>query len=170
MRPVPRLPRLRGSSPLVRGAHFVMFVAKRDQGIIPACAGSTMALPVLFRMIGDHPRLCGEHNAGSAPSFDETGSSPLVRGAPTSLAPGAGAGGIIPACAGSTNLARFGQLWPGDHPRLCGEHSHLSTDEYEAEGSSPLVRGALGPQLQPNLGLGIIPACAGSTLLLVGLR
>ena len=72
--------------------------------------------------------------------------------------------GIIPACAGSTypEACRAPGSW--DHPRMCGEHdvSQLTTDV--ATGSSPHVRGAhVGGHVVLDE-LGIIPACAGSTL------
>ena len=52
----------RGSSPRVRGAlrdnDWDVFAV----GIIPACAGSTLA-PLLYRTtLRDHPRMCGEHS------------------------------------------------------------------------------------------------------------
>ena len=50
-----------------------------------------------------------------------------------------------------------------DHPRMCGEHLLLRLDGF-GEGSSPHVRGAHLP-LQRRLSThGIIPACAGSTM------
>ena len=71
-----------GSSPRMRGAHFLNGMAIR---------GSK-----------DHPRGCGEHPQTTITSMDSMGSSPRMRGAHKGgyLAPGVTR--IIPADAGST--------------------------------------------------------------------
>ena len=71
-----------GSSPHVRGALLQNHSGNVHRGIIPACAGSTLYLLNLVRVVGDHPRMCGEHF-------------------PVRLH-GERRRGIIPACAGST--------------------------------------------------------------------
>ena len=114
-------------------------------------------------MVGDHPRMCGEHQNASRLSHGPLGSSPHVRGA---LRPSATIGlgcGIIPACAGSTLFCHrfFGRF--RDHPRMCGEHFRLRVGHLMTQGSSPHVRGALSKARTPRPELGIIPACAGST-------
>ena len=87
--------------------------------------------------------MCGEHGLLALGLDSNLGSSPHVRGALTGpLAVGA-ALGIIPACAGSTQLLAFGIEYMWDHPRMCGEHGRVPHDS----------RGWGG----------IIPACAGST-------
>ena len=50
-----------GSSPHVRGALATWNVTIRYSGIIPACAGSTKGRSESTDGIGDHPRMCGEH-------------------------------------------------------------------------------------------------------------
>ena len=113
-------------------------------GIIPACAGSTSRRRGCPARTRDRPRMCGEH----LPTLELL---ELLHG-------------IIPACAGSTNSLSLRQKVPWDHPRMCGEHLSLWKRLQAIRGSSPHVRGAL---LGDNLGLlklGIIPACAGSTL------
>ena len=119
-------------------------------GIIPACAGSTLATAT--------------RRAGFP------GSSPHARGAHLASLSSTSPDGIIPACAGSTITAvSVSYALPGssphargapatdlsaattyeDHPRMHGEH-HCIHDA-------------------SRMGQGIIPACAGSTLLLHGL-
>jgi len=91
------------------------------------------------------------------------GSSPRRRGALTEDGRQQGAGGIIPAQAGSTRalVGTRGRLW--DHPRAGGEHPDLKNQDGRFGGSSPRRRGApvagLGCRGRP----GIIPAQAGST-------
>ena len=71
-------------------------------GIIPACAGNTVAGPRHHGAEADHPRVCGEHGAVSRESRLQEGSSPRVRGTLVSPDLVLSVVGIIPACAGNT--------------------------------------------------------------------
>ena len=71
---------------------------------------------------------------------------------------------IIPAYAGSTCTDEQMKLCYEDHPRVCGEHQPVAASPYPAMGSSPRMRGALGPGAGIPIPPGIIPAYAGSTL------
>ena len=132
-----------GSSPLVRGALPVLRTLRKNPGIIPARAGSTLAVASLRCPSQDHPRSCGEHwPRPPAPSLP-SGSSPLVRGARLAVLVYQGRAGIIPARAGSTTDAHGACLMLRDHPRSCGEHQAPCSPLITRTGSSPLVRGAL---------------------------
>ena len=72
--------------------------------------------------------------------------------------------GIIPACAGSTSRLHLPVATAGDHPRMCGEHVGVRPAASHVWGSSPHVRGALKAAPDTLIAVGIIPACAGSTL------
>ena len=111
-----------GSSPHVRGARSLRVRVAAQLGIIPACAGST------------------EHATGVISWFE--GSSPHVRGAQYVRVCRSKRRGIIPACAGSTRCHGGGQASCGDHPRMCGEHTHNGNSYTSRQGSSPHVRGA----------------------------
>ena len=91
-----------GSSPLVRGAHPLVFPLVFRSGIIPARAGSTLLFSFHLCASGDHPRSCGEHYRGVSSMLHLVGSSPLVRGALPFPASSTSCQGIIPARAGST--------------------------------------------------------------------
>ena len=91
-----------GLSPHVRGAHRRQPQLRQRAGIIPACAGSTVEQLFLTTVIGDHPRMCGEHTDLGKIVRVQWGSSPHVRGAPYRQAVFRHRAGIIPACAGST--------------------------------------------------------------------
>ena len=154
-----------GSSPHVRGAQTEVLCLGGDGGIIPACAGSTVPGNRLVGVVGDHPRMCGEHWVFRFCLDGEPGSSPHVRGAlyvNGSLMPILG---IIPACAGSTDNGFHYSTLPGDHPRMCGEHFNAVRSATSPQGSSPHVRGAPHHINHGATQLGIIPACAGSTWL-----
>ena len=91
------------------------------------------------------------------------GSSPHARGALLRLLNPRVAGGIIPACAGSTRRRRCRAPWPWDHPRMRGEHDRGTLMTSGGSGSSPHARGARVPRRRGIRARGIIPACAGST-------
>ena len=72
--------------------------------------------------------------------------------------------GIIPACAGSTRLLPRSAYSSWDHPRMCGEHDSDAWHTPDRQGSSPHVRGARKVRWDEAKPSGIIPACAGSTV------
>ena len=113
-----------GSSPRMRGAPCDAPGQLRDEGIIPAYAGSTRLSLINNVLIRDHPRVCGEHRLLYLFRFRFRGSSPRMRGALVVEVAGDGDAGIIPAYAGST--ISFALMWwaARDHPRVCGEHCY----------------------------------------------
>ena len=70
---------------------------------------------------------------------------------------------IIPADAGSTQVAQYKDVADRDHPRGCGEHAVVTTINALGVGSSPRMRGARYDSIRWRDRLGIIPADAGST-------
>ena len=152
-----------GSSPHARGARRVHDASEALPGIIPACAGSTIGAFSALRMPRDHPRIRGERCLCFRNAQCMQGSSPHTRGAPSQAAVRVRRRGIIPACAGSTRawLRQACTRW--DHPRMRGEHVREGEKPPENAGSSPPARGALLPPVTDSVGLGIIPAYAGST-------
>ena len=151
-----------GSSPHVRGASASMIVAAWSTGIIPACAGSMVLAALYAVLVGDHPRMCGEHILVGIIPLPFLGSSPHVRGALGAARSLRITGGIIPACAGSMRVVACGRVSVWDHPRMCGEHGHVYLAAPGARGSSPHVRGASADGRGVAFEGGIIPACAGS--------
>ena len=91
-----------GSSPHARGALKNGYVYGTANGIIPACAGSTGRRYLTRCIIGDHPRMRGEHGLIGNMIGKREGSSPHARGARCYIVLTACCTGIIPACAGST--------------------------------------------------------------------
>ena len=152
-----------GSSPHVRGAPHFLLVVVGLPGIIPACAGSTICENSPQVKPRDHPRMCGEHFFLHGDLQCCEGSSPHVRGAPSSALTTSSSCGIIPACAGSTKLDIAMRFVGRDHPRMCGEHAAPAAVPVRTPGSSPHVRGARWCAGHPHHRQGIIPACAGST-------
>ena len=134
-----------GSSPHARGTPCRCLVWHPSPGIIPACAGNTKTLMYAFARLRDHPRMRGEHPLETFADRMKLGSSPHARG----------------------TLAQFSLLCivSRDHPRMRGEH--LSHENYlrSRGGSSPHARGTLTPETPDGLITGIIPACAGNTMI-----
>ena len=93
----------------------------------------------------------------------QTGSSPPTRGARHGGVHVWAGDRIIPAYAGSTRSERIRTLCGADHPRLRGEHSHISVMTAHGCGSSPPTRGARTPCAPKVPGHRIIHAYAGST-------
>ncbi|ERH20060.1 hypothetical protein HMPREF0043_00189 [Actinobaculum sp. oral taxon 183 str. F0552] len=131
--------------------------------IIPAYAGSTARVTEQRALIGDHPRIRGEHAGGACPFVGAYGSSPHTRGARHVLGRARVRLRIIPAYAGSTPRPGAGQSPAADHPRIRGEHDEDAKEQIRRAGSSPHTRGARFYYLPEIFTCRIIPAYAGST-------
>ena len=117
--------RVRGSSPLARGALVPLHVRDKLFGIIPARAGSTLYESRSGCALEDHPRSRGEHQNTSGAVDELAGSSPLARGAHEQYRSCYVRVGIIPARAGSTCPVGRGSRAAEDHPRSRGEHTSI---------------------------------------------
>ena len=111
-----------GSSPHARGTLHQVVVSDSMRGIIPACAGNTAVDRIDRRIGGDHPRMRGEHMVGPWFLFAVRGSSPHARGTRGGAHRSRQGHGIIPACAGNTNIKTKVSAVVRDHPRMRGEH------------------------------------------------
>src|SRR5690554_552498 len=95
-----------GSPPHVRGPHLLPSVIIKAEGITPACAGTTAKIDKPAEIIGDHPRMCGDHKLFKSTGYERVGSPPHVRGPRISGYYYVVATGITPACAGTTLINR----------------------------------------------------------------
>ena len=152
-----------GSSPHTRGAHRFSGLLGDKTGIIPAYAGSTSIKQRTEGMLGDHPRIRGEHCSCVSVGNVPTGSSPHTRGALKPKPLFCLQPGIIPAYAGSTVVINKLIRYIGDHPRIRGEHPIQTDASTGIAGSSPHTRGAPRGDVRGRFEVGIIPAYAGST-------
>ena len=152
-----------GSSPRMRGTRVGIASILSDCGIIPAYAGNTVTIQVQAVIIGDHPRVCGEHTTHADGLIPVKGSSPRMRGTLGRRVVAAVRRGIIPAYAGNTNrwCRSYATRW--DHPRVCGEHLKRGRMARLLTGSSPRMRGTPNKPVQSADHAGIIPAYAGNT-------
>ena len=152
-----------GSSPHTRGAPEREGGPPAQKRIIPAYAGSTVAVLEIVAGERDHPRIRGEHNTGIDRSVKMLGSSPHTRGALARRRPAGRSGRIIPAYAGSTFDVPSSGGRARDHPRIRGEHRVCRVDGCARYGSSPHTRGARRLRSPASRSCRIIPAYAGST-------
>ena len=152
-----------GSSPRVRGKDTTPETDTAAVRIIPAGAGKRACRVSPSPAVWDHPRGCGEKEAGLWGRRIVSGSSPRVRGkAKTRQASRPGAG-IIPAGAGKRGFAGPRPRLRGDHPRGCGEKRAWWRRGRTTRGSSPRVRGKATHDAQALNSLRIIPAGAGKS-------
>ena len=93
-----------------------------------------------------------------------SGSSPPVRGTPTTEKRPRALCRFIPACAGNTLPTPGASVRAAVHPRLCGEHGNGTIAQPQRGGSSPPVRGTRLSQPPATRLNRFIPACAGNTL------
>ncbi len=110
-----------GSSPRMRGKHDHGHRILAQRRIIPAHAGQTGCITLVF-----HPR-CG--------------SSPRMRGKQQLEIIEFGALRIIPAHAGQTSSDKPKEPVDSDHPRACGANGDIKATLDVADGSSPRMRG-----------------------------
>lgn len=150
-------------SPHTRGPRRRCYYAGGQQGIIPAYAGSTDAAYRSFSLSWDHPRIRGVHSLLRSLSVTSEGSSPHTRGPRYQSPVWQPYDRFIPAYAGSTEYRRRSSSRRQDHPRIRGVHRNGTISSPLALGSSPHTRGPLSVHGHFPLGVGIIPAHAGST-------
>ena len=129
------------SSPRVRGTPGFLVSRDHQIGIIPACAGNTWRTRSSAPSLRDHPRVCGEHHHVVQLVGVPQGSSPRVRGTRIRHVIEPAVPGIIPACAGNTQIPAGSWLDTRDHPRVCRAHALPTMRKRGCPGSSPRVRG-----------------------------
>ena len=163
-------PPSRGSSPLARGLPSGEPALKAVVRIIPARAGFTRRCGGRVGGHRDHPRSRGVYARMRSFSSRDWGSSPLARGLQHVDPRAGGPLGIIPARAGFTTKTRRSGPTPKDHPRSRGVYPSAAARAARYLGSSPLARGLRDAQRRRVAVEGIIPARAGFTRLVPGLR
>ena len=158
-----------GSYPLTRGRLRGALSVSGSGRLIPAHAGSTPSRLATLASTRAHPRSRGVDNTRGRRIHVAVGSSPLTRGRQCPHLLQLGEGGLIPAHAGSTAPYPARSRPARAHPRSRGVDSRFQTGFLSLLGSSPLTRGR-PRRTQPGRGPpGLIPAHAGSTLLMVAL-
>ena len=151
-----------GSSPRVRGTARTAARTPQRSRFIPACAGNGRCSRSIPSPDSVHPRVCGERNLRKASGWEDSGSSPRVRGTERLGAERDAPARFIPACAGNGPQSRQVEVRLTVHPRVCGERRLPRSFSMCIAGSSPRVRGTAGVERLVGPTDRFIPACAGN--------
>ena len=114
-----------GSPPRMRGKR-----CQKGQGICwlritPADAGKTAIIIIVYPLIRDHPRGCGENVILALIQLAKKGSPPRMRGKHDTETSPKKSARITPADAGKTACIVSPPYSTEDHPRGCGENTLL---------------------------------------------
>ena len=153
----------RGSPPRARGRPVPDSFEGTDDGLTPACAGTSWRWWVAMRRRWAHPRVRGDVCMSLALRRPFRGSPPRARGRPgcvRGLRPGHG---LTPACAGTSVSLCPPQPPSWAHPRVRGDVVTGGLVDKVGTGSPPRARGrqTVGPH--DDFGGGLTPACAGTS-------
>ncbi len=152
-----------GLSPLARGTHHAVRLARQYRRFIPAGAGNTVANPLSEDSIPVYPRWRGEHIEIDSPEWKKYGLSPLARGTPYRTPRTMRLRRFIPAGAGNTSNPSCRPPVSPVYPRWRGEHMRTTTRRRIYPGLSPLARGTRMPAPVARAVRRFIPAGAGNT-------
>ena len=118
--------RYKGSPPRVRGTVINATWEQVVGRITPACAGNSENAANVEKLVGDHPRVCGEQRPPPCRAAPPPGSPPRVRGTDGHMEKLYGRMRITPACAGNRKTKHHENDEAEDHPRVCGEQLLLA--------------------------------------------
>ncbi len=168
----------------MRGKGSERYTIQRQYGITPAYAGKRNTQRLGASGSRDHPRVCGEKNAGCVSSGTRAGSPSHMRGKVLRLHADKAVLGITPAYAGKRFSCKSGEKQVGDHPpRMRGKEQQTVsssaktgiTPAYAGKspfsavflplllGSPPHMRGKEDCPPAPASLVGITPAYAGKS-------
>ena len=125
----------------MRGKGLRLCAVLRAGRITPACAGKRLVQAQHFRLMQDHPRMCGEKGLVSPMIRERLGSPPHVRGKVVLRQVAGAPTGITPACAGKSLSTASIMACCRDHPRVCGEKAYSKVIAGSLWGSPPRMRG-----------------------------
>ena len=130
-----------GTSPRMRGKHFLIVDPCAGDGNIPAYAGKTLQLQPDQVILEEHPRVCGENCFIIIAIIFACGTSPRMRGKLPKAFGRMWDHRNIPAYAGKTPGAPHLAEPSSEHPRVCGENVSLLRGLGVVVGTSPRMRG-----------------------------
>ena len=111
--------------------------------------------------------MCGKNRVEITTTNGTAGSPPRVREKLSPTLAHSIKSRITPACAGKTEILTIHSTFKRDHPRVCGKNSGVGLSGCCVSGSPPRVREKLKQRTDKIEPIGITPACAGKTLVLV---
>ncbi len=153
----------RGLSPRVRGKPYQSYEMWLEDRSIPACAGETASISIVFALLSVYPRVCGGNGGGGDSVVGAGGLSPRVRGKQCGTIVIRSQTGSIPACAGETAATTYIAPNGTVYPRVCGGNLVGFIVIVNSFGLSPRVRGKPLRLTLRRPKKRSIPACAGET-------
>ncbi len=151
-----------GSSPRLRGTRSRRSCKRQSARFIPAPAGNAASFSARPCCAAVHPRACGERLWSCSASRNRRGSSPRLRGTPSTPHRRQAAVRFIPAPAGNADLGGALRSCFPVHPRACGERIARLFGVHPDDGSSPRLRGTRLVLPAPARFRRFIPAPAGN--------
>lgn len=137
-------------------------------GTSPQAGGAELELNRGGCPAREHPRGCGERLPETSPLCEEPGTSPRAARSRAGASASRSLWREHPAGAGSRQACRSTRCPPREHPCRRGEHAQTRVPSTAGSEISPRMRGA-GPRGDGDgVGLGNIPAGAGSSRRLIG--
>ena len=133
-------------------------------GITPAHAGKRLSPLYPIPPGWDHPRTCGEKTDVTSSVVFRSGSPPHMLGKASPFHFHFSFIGITPAHAGKSTLFFMDSFGFWDHPRTCGEKTHVTIAGVSKKGSPPHMRGKAYSERYRDALEGITPAHAGKRL------
>ena len=151
-----------GSSPRLRGTPADGAGGGGLSRFIPAPAGNAIDEGAQEAKTPVHPRACGERSMPGCGVASAVGSSPRLRGTPTSGSSPTKYQRFIPAPAGNARRTAPPSRSRTVHPRACGERLLHPVPSADGLGSSPRLRGTRAERLPYPRRRRFIPAPAGN--------
>ena len=130
---------------------------------IPAYAGKTVYIGMVYDSTSEHPRVCGENLPAYPLAYRNRGTSPRMRGKHQLGCLMAADLRNIPAYAGKTKSSTIAMRVGSEHPRVCGENVLRAGAWALDAGTSPRMRGKPTLSAARSLCIRNIPAYAGKT-------
>jgi len=155
--------RVFGLSPLARGTHTGTSLFASAGRFIPAGAGNTSSVVIVWPSTAVYPRWRGEHRGTRMKSIAESGLSPLAWGTHNKGKEVPEIIRFIPAGVGNTMPADHNHKTRTVYPRWRGEHLAAQTANIGAIGLSPLAWGTHARSWPSPYRARFIPAGVGNT-------
>ena len=156
-----------GSPPRTRGKGNLIVTLGKIEGLTPAHAGKSFAWVQALSGYGAHPRARGEKFVPLKPCSIVVGSPPRTRGKAGMVTSRLSFRGLTPAHAGKRVIGTLMDAPNQAHPRARGEKAIMGLNAWTTPGSPPRTRGKAFALLFPDSPIGLTPAHAGKSWMIL---
>ena len=151
------------TTPRVRGLPGMVISTPLSVRYNPACAGTTTDRGRGGSGCPIQPRVCGDYMTSGRTMASRIDTTPRVRGLLFGPSVAVGSRRYNPACAGTTLNFAEDMLLNQIQPRVCGDYAQSSRPRWEADDTTPRVRGLPDVIRREVDDARYNPACAGTT-------